>query len=251
MIGALFLAAAASAPTPAATLGCHLTTPGGHEVAFTALLGSPTAVLEPVAGAAWPLRRVIGPGGFRQRKVFEADYYFADRPVGISLKIVGERATLVVGKRGRGIMPRAAGFCLPRASQAAASSDTLVSPSADAIVPAFDMSNWPDEDCGLVTRSGRRSTIRYSIDGLTRSQIRTSDPALIAGGQVTANRLQGLPSRFQAAGGTPSGTELLVVDRKLAAAVQLIEFDRIGAPAVSAEPATALCGHRTIVRRAV
>jgi hypothetical protein len=252
-IAALLLAAAAQAPAER-VLACRLTTPAGDEIAFSARLGSPTAVLESVAGAVWPTRRVIGPGAWREKKAFEARYFFAGKPTNVELQVNGERATLLADRRLRPQAPRAIGFCLPLADAPAAAANLPVSPSAGAEVPAFDSARWPASNCGLVTRSGRRHVIDYSIlDGGTQSEIKTADRTLIESRRAVVPRVQGFGktgSRFGGKDG-PAGTERLVVDEKAAEAVQLIEFERIGATPASAEPAAAICGSTGIVRRPV
>jgi hypothetical protein len=253
-LAALLLAAAAPAPAPAErVLACRLTTPSGDEIAFSARLGMPTAVLQPVAGAVWPTRRVIGPGAWREKKGMEARYFFAGARNNVELQVNGERATLLVDKRLRPQAPRALGFCLPLADASEVRADLPVSPAAGADVPAFDSARWPASDCGLVTRSGRRHVVDYSIlGGGTQSEIKAADEALLGSRRAAVPRVQGFGktgSRFGGKAG-PAGTERLVVDEKTAEAVQLIEFDRIGA-AGSAEPAAAICGHAGIVRRPV
>jgi hypothetical protein len=250
-IAALLLAAAAPAQAPAEiVLGCRLTTPAGDEIAFSARLGSPLAVLEPVPGTAWPTQRVIGPGGWRQKKGLEAEYHFAGTPSGIDLKVEDERATLFVGKRLRSGPPRAHGFCLSLADPAAVRRDAPVSAGAGAAIPAFDSQRWPQSGCGLVTRSGRRAVIDYNILGSgTQSEIRTADLQLMSSGRAVVPRVQGFGrsgSRFGGKEG-PSGAERLVVDEKAGEAVQLIDFERIGDGSV--EPASAICGHTGIVKR--
>lgn len=253
-VAALFLAVAAPAQAPAErVLACRLTTASGDEIAFSARLGVPTAVLEPVAGADWPGRRVIGPGSWRDRKGIEARYYFAGAQNNVELLVNGERATLSVDRRLRPQAPRAVGFCLPSADASAVRSDLPVSPAAGADVPAFESGRWPASDCSLVTRSGRSHVIGYSIlDGGTQSEIKAADETLLGSRRAVVPRVQGFGkagSRFGGKSG-PAGTERLVVDEKNAEAVQLIEFDRIGTPD-SAEPAAAICGRSGIVKRAV
>lgn len=252
-LAALLLAAAAPAQASAErTLACRLTTPAGDEIAFSARLGMPLAVLEPTPGAAWPTKRVIGPGGWREKKGFEASYHFAGSPSGIDLKVDGERATLFVGKRLRSGPPRAFGFCLPLAGAAPAKGDASGSPSAGADIPAFDTRRWPQSDCGLVTRSGRLATIDYSIlGGGSQSEIKTADQSLLGSRRVVVSRVQGFGKAGSRFGGKegPAGSERLIVDEKSAEAVQLIEFNRIGTPG-SAEPAAAICGHSGIVKKA-
>jgi hypothetical protein len=253
-IPALLLAAAAPAQAPAErVLDCRLTTASGDEVAFSARLGMPAAVLQPVAGAAWPARRVIGPGSWRERKGIEARYFFAGSKNNVELLVNGERATLFVDKRMRPQAPRATGFCLPAADASAVRADLPVSPAAGADVPAFDSARWPASDCGLVTRSGRHHVVGYSILGAgTQSEIKAADDALLGSRRAVVPRVQGFGKTVSRFGGKdgPAGTERLVVDEKSAEAVQLIEFDRIGTPG-SAEPAAAICGRSGIVKRAV
>lgn len=243
----LFMAAAPAAASGDLMLGCRLATPAGDEIAFSARLGAPTGVLEPIPGTAWPTRRVIGPGAWRDKNGLEAHYHFAGSPSGVDLKVDAERATLLVGKRLRSGLPRAHGFCLPLADASAVRSDGLVSPNAGAQVPAFDIARWPDT-CGLVTRSGSRALIDYEIlNRGSRSAIRTSDTSLLSSGAVAVPRVQGhVRSRFGGREG-PAGTERFFVDAKAGQAVQLLDFDRIGA---SAEPAAAICGYSSIVARA-
>lgn len=250
-IAALLLAAAAPAPASAElVLGCRLTTPAGDEIAFSARLGMPLAILEPGPGSAWPTQRVIGPGGWREKKGLEAAYHFAGTPNGIDLKVEGERATLFVGRRLRSGPPRAYGFCLPLADPGAVRTDTPVSPGAGAAIPAFDSRRWPQSGCGLVTRSGRRAVIDYNIlGGGTQSEIKASDPQMVSSGRAVVPRTQGFGrtgSRFGGKDG-PSGAERLIVDEKSGEAVQLIAFERIGVGSV--EPAAAICGHTGIVKR--
>ena len=248
---ALSIFAAAAVPTAPANpvLDCRLVTPGGDDIAFAARLDMPTGVLEPASGA-WPTRRVIGPGGWRTKKGLEAVYHFAGSPNGLDLVVIGERATLFLGKELKSGQPRAYGFCLPASNHSPAAPDALVSPDAGADVPAFSSANWPEGDCAFITRSGRRGRIGYEIIGNgARSVIKSSEPDLLPSSPVSVPRTQGYgrtPTRFGGREG-PSGAETLVVDAKAGEAVQLIDFDRIGTAA--AEPAAAICGHKGIVRR--
>jgi len=252
MIAALLLAAAApAAPAPAPAdrvLGCRLTTPAGDEIAFTARLGMPSGVLEPVPGVAWPMQRVIGTGAWREGKGFEARYYFAGKPSNVDLRIEGERTTLFVGKKLRTGQPRAVGFCLPLANPSPVAANATVSPSAGADVPAFDSARWP-EICSLVTRSGRRARIDYTIlDRGARSEIKAAEAWLLASGRVAVPRVQGSRGAHFGGRAGPAGRERLVVDENVGEAVQLLDFERIGTAAF-AEPAAAICGHTGIVRR--
>lgn len=258
MIAALFLAAAAPpAAVPATLLACKLVTPGGHPVAFTARLGAPgvgTVVLEPDSGTVWPAQRLIGGGGHQKKgSGVKSRHHIAGDP-GVDLEIDGERATLFTAKKVRSGLPRAHGFCVPAPVGAApAAGSAMVATNAGASIPAFDPASWPAADCAVITRTGRRARIDYTI-APTPAQVRltTSEPRLldaqtvavprtpvIGGGGVTKTRFGGKTG--------PAGRETLLTDRKTSEAVQLIDFDRLGTQV--AEPAAAICGHSTIVRK--
>ncbi|HEY5722467.1 MAG TPA: hypothetical protein VIT45_09100 [Allosphingosinicella sp.] len=243
------LAAASPAPAaPATVLDCRLVTPNGDAIAFVARLNTMTAVLDPDPRSAWPARRIIGGGGLSQGKTIEAGYHFAGNPNGMDLRVKGERATLYVGKGLRSGLPRAQGFCLKMSEPPAAAADGTVSTDAGANVPAFDSARWP-EDCSLVTRSGRRARINYTIlDRGARAEFRSSVPGLFGSSPVSVRRSQastGSPSRF--VGNGVSGNERLILDNKAGQGVQLIEFDRTIDGGT--EPAAAICGIRTVIRR--
>jgi hypothetical protein len=251
MIAALLLAAAPTA-VPGTVLDCRLATPGGSPVSFVARLKEPgvgAAVLEPALGTAWPSQRVIG-GGSHQVKGsgIKSRHHFAGEP-GIELDIDGERATLFATKKLRRELPRAYGFCLPAPAAArAAEVSNLASVQAGAAIAAFDPAGWPDH-CELVTRSGRRWKIGYSRVGDGRQSGLTATSAELFGKiSLLVSRRGGMnKARFGGGKDGPAGSETLLLPSGASHGVQLIDFDRTAL--ADAEPAAAICGIRTIVRR--
>jgi hypothetical protein len=249
VIAALLLAAAPAAAVPATALDCKLVTPGGNPIAFTARLKEPgvgAAVLEPVPGTAWPSQRVIG-GGSHQPKGsgIKSRHHFAGEP-GIDLEIDGERATLFATKKLRRELPRAHGFCLAASAAAPAEgASNMAAVQAGAAIPAFDPATWRD-DCELVTRSGRRWKLRYSIRSQGgQSELTTTSPDLLGETSVLLARKGGLNGgRF--GGKNVAGTEKLLMDEKNSLAVRLVQLESTALP--GAEPAAAICGFK-IVRR--
>jgi len=249
MIAALLLAAAPVAP--ATSLDCKLVTPGGHPIAFTAKFNTPgvgAVVLEPTPGTVWPSQRVIGGGSHQANgSRFKSRHHIAGDP-GIDLEIVGERATLFIAKKLKSGLPRAYGFCLAASNPAAqATPDQSVSVQAGAAIPAFDAANWAEDHCELVTRSGRRWKIRYSIlSAGHQSGLAATSPDLF--GEMTAvYPRKGGGGRSSFTGKGAAGTERLLLDEQTSQAVQLLDFERTSLP--GAEPAAAICGLKQIVRR--
>jgi hypothetical protein len=238
-------------------LDCKLVTPGGHPVEFSASIAAPgvgTAVLEPTPGTVWPAQRLIGGGGAQNKGSggIKSRHHIGGDP-GVDLEIDGERATLLTAKKLRSGLPRAYGFCLPRASGAGSvDGGGMVATNANATIPAFDPGSWPEDDCAVITRSGRRGRIDYTIAPtpaqvqLTTSEARLLDSPKVSVPRVQANGGRGAKTRFGGKSGA-SGGESLLVDRKTSEAVQLIDFDRLGT--VVPEPAAAICGHSKVVRR--
>jgi hypothetical protein len=250
VITALFLAAAPVAADPAITLDCKLVTPGGHPIAFAARLKKPgigTVVLDPVSGTAWPSQRVMGGGSHQvQTGGVKSRHRIAGEP-GVDLEIDGEVATLFVSKKLRRGLPRAHGFCLPvSAPEAASGGSTMAAVQAGASIPAFDPASWPDH-CELVTRSGRRWKIGYSLVNRGAQSGLTATSADLFGktSLLVSRRGGGQKARFGGGKVGPSGSETLLLEESQA--VQLINFDRTALP--GGEPAAAICGIRTIVRR--
>ena len=243
---------AAAAPVPVAprpVFDCRLVTPNGDPIAFAAHLGSPTGVLDPDPRSAWPKSRVIGPGELSESKGLEAEYTFAAGPNGAHLKVKDERAILYVGKTLRSGYPRAYGFCLRSNDAAPLPPNTMVSASAGANVPAFDSARWPD-DCALMTRSGRRARMAYNILEMgARSAFTIAAEGFLPEQRTVATRKAGTGrSRFSGPNGL-SGTETLFIDEKTSTGVQLIDFDRLGIAPAPVEPAAAICGLRSVIRR--
>lgn len=249
MIAALILAAA---PAPAATatrFDCKLVTPGGHPIAFAASFRAPgvgTVVLDPTPGTAWPSRRVIG-GGSHQGKAagIKSRHHVTGEP-GVDLEIDGEVATLFTSKKLRRGLPRAHGFCLPVAAPEAVAGSNMVATQADATIVAFDPATWPDH-CQLVTRSGRRWKIDYSLaDGGAKAGLAATSAELFGQTTLLVSRRGGMQkARFGGGKSGPSGSETLLLGESQA--VRLIHFERTALP--GGEPAAAICGMGTIVRR--
>jgi hypothetical protein len=250
MIAALMLAAAPAAGVPTTTLNCRLVTPSGHAVAFAARLKAPgigAVVLDPVAGTVWPAQRVIG-GGTHQMKAtgIKSSHRIAGEP-GVDLQIDGEVATLFIAKKLRRGLPRAHGFCLPDPSPAAADGPDMAAVQAGAAIPAFDPATWPDH-CTLLTRSGRRWKIDYTLVGRgAKAELRATSAELFGDTNVLVSRRGGRgKGRFTGGKDGPSGSEELLLE--LSEGVKLINFERTALP--GGEPAAAICGMNKIVRRA-
>lgn len=252
MIALLFLAAAPAASLPATTLDCKLVTPGGHPIAFVARLKEPgvgAVVLDPTPGTVWPSQRVIGGGSHHVKGAgVKSSHRIAGEP-GVDLEVDGEVATLFAAKKLRRGLPRAHGFCLPvSAPEATSGGSGLAATQAGAAIPAFDPATWPDH-CELVTRSGRRWKIGYAlVAGGRQSALTATSPALFGETSLLLPRKGGLQkARFGGAKGRPAGSETLLLDSAAAQAVKLVDFDRTALP--GGEPAVAICGIKTIIRR--
>ncbi|MEA3039414.1 MAG: hypothetical protein QOE79_1927 [Sphingomonadales bacterium] len=255
MIPAFLLLAAASPPQPQG-FDCRLATPSGDAVAFVLQTkvgdGAAAAFLVPSAGSVWPSGPLAGGGGAAMKKEgLEGAFYFGGFKTGISLKINGDKA---LAYSAASKAPRAYGFCraLPAGEQPPRPGMVAVDPGAG--IPAFDSAGWIASDCALLTRSGRRGRIGYSlVDGGARAEIKSEGGGFFAEPRMLVSRTQGSgnqPTRFGSGAG-PEGTERLVVDPKTREAVQLIDFAQVGTPPNPAEGAVAICGHAGIVRRPV
>jgi hypothetical protein len=102
----------------------------------------------------------------------------------------------------------------------------------------------------LMTRSGRRARIDYTILEMgARSAITVAATGFFAEPRTIATRKQGSGrSSFSGPNGL-RGTETLIIDEKTSTGVQLIEIDRVGIAPAPIEPAAAICGIRSVIRR--
>jgi hypothetical protein len=254
MIAVLFAGAlAASTAAPAQVFSCTLTTPHGDPIAFsleTKADGPAAAFLVPGDGSVWPASLAAGGGGTTLKKDGpHGAFYFGGGKDGVSLQIDGDKVLLFAAA---GKAPRAYGFCLPGNVADPTGGSRLVAVDPGARIPAFDSAGWTDSDCALLTRSGRRGRVDYSLlDGGARSAIGSKTAGFFAEPRAVVERLQGSggkPTRFGGARGV-AGTERLLIDPKASEAVQLIDFTEVGTPPNAPEPAIAICGHAGIVRR--
>jgi hypothetical protein len=249
MIAQLVLSfmAAGTAPT---SLTCDLVTPQGEAVAFSLRAsgdGASAAFLTPAASTVWPSTRLAGGGSLAMKKSgLDAAFSFGTGKKGVAVEIKGDRAALSL-KGTRHDLPVAFGFCLPAPDMAAG--DSLVAVKAGIDISAFDAASW-GTSCGLVTRSGRRAKIDYTLlDQGKRSRIRSADPQLFSRSDIVVDRIAGVGRTRFGNQGDVSGVEELVLDQGWTRGVQLLDFDRIGVPPAPQERAVAICGHGSITAR--
>jgi|GEM_PF-2710439 len=248
----LFLIAQGAPATAQPVLDCKLLTPRGDALIFAAEgIGtgrSARVILIPETGSAWPSGAVEGRGTSKGgADKFRGKFHFGGDKNVVNLQIVGERATLYTGRGGT--VPRAYGFCIQNGRTrdlTSASSSVNVDVATD--IAAFNSVSWP-VDCALLTRAGRRARIGYSLlENGARIEIKTAELGLLRRATIVASR-RPEAGRARFSGEGIAGYERLVLDAKSGEAVQLIDFESVGAAEAGAEPARAICGHSSVVRR--
>jgi hypothetical protein len=256
VIAALLALTLEAAPAPAQSFECTLATPRGDAMGFVLQTkvadGPAAATLVPSEGSVWPAGPIAGGGGAAMKKEgLKGAFYFGGLKTGISLELEGDKA-LVYSAASKA--PRAYGFCQALPPEEAPDAPHMVAVDPGAGIPAFDSAGWVASDCALLTRSGRRGRVDYSlVDDGARVEINSEESGFFAQPRTLVSRTQGSgskPTRFGGGAG-PAGTERLLVDPKTREAVQLIDFAQVGTPPNPAERAIAICGHTGIVRRPV
>ena len=250
MIGASIALALQAAAPAAPALECALATPAGDALAVMVVpLGNATgaAKLVPANGSAWPAGPIAGGGGFKgSGDEVDGLFSFGSAKAGVNLQINAGRATLLVA---RSKLPRAYGYCRraePVQSPAAEGTMLALDPRIGA--PAFDPARWP-EDCSLISRSGRRARIDFTLSGDAAAEVVTGEPDLLASPRTLVSRRAASGGRYRFVGGGLSGRERLIVDPKTAQAVRLIEFETLGGPGSDTGPAVAICGYGAVEAR--
>jgi hypothetical protein len=108
-------------------------------------------------------------------------------------------------------------------------------------IPAFDPARWP-EHCGILLANGRRVRFDYTISG-PNGPVRLESPILWGNKPVTVRWTQ---SRFGGRTG-PAGAERMLGHENIR--VKIVNFSRLGDPAVSAQTGLGICGYNNVVRR--
>lgn len=233
-------------PASGASLSCSFVTPSAQAIDFAVVEDSSVAIL-PRTGSIWPsapLRARRASGRTHRIVVGDRDGLVLD--VGRS---EGQGRAMSVLSRWNGRQPTypvAVGTCqaIPRTAPASDRSPAAFSASDN--IAAFDPQRWPD-DCGLLLDDGRRVRFDYTIAG-PGGPVRLESRVLWGSRPVTT-RWSGGPggtSRFGGGSG-PSGSERMLHHDGLL--VKIIQFSRIGDPAVSAQSGLGICGYNNVVRR--
>jgi len=248
----LALQGGAMAAPASPAIGCSLVTPGADPIDFALVSGSGTdAVLAPRTGSVWPQAAMAAsrPG----REQGGASRLVVGGQGGLVLDISGldaeRRSAVGLLSRWNGRRPTypvAVGVCRLLA-EAPSPVPTPSAPPPSIDVAAFDPARWPDH-CGLLLGDGRRVRFDYTISG-PRGPVRIESPSLWGGQPVTVPWGGGSGnSRFGGRTG-PAGSERMGGEADIR--VKIINFSRIGDPAVSAQTGIGICAYRNIVRRPV
>lgn len=233
-------------PASGASLSCSFVTPSAQAIDFAVVEDSSVAIL-PRAASIWPsaplqARRASG----RTHRIIVGDRDGLVLDVG---EIEGRSRAIALLSRWNGRQPTypvAVGTCQTSSGTASAPDLPPVPFSASDNIAAFDPRQWPS-DCGLLLDDGRRVRFDYTITG-PGGPVRIESQVLWGSRPVTT-RWSGGPGGASRFGGGigPSGSERMLSHDGLL--VKIIQFSRIGDPAVSARSGLGICGYNNVVRR--
>jgi hypothetical protein len=260
MVGPVALVALALAQQPApvaSASGCALVAPNGDRIAFQVSSlssnGDATGLISQT-DSVWPSRTLVGNRMSPGRNSFG---FGGERGLVIQMGgAEGQIRTVAIHRRqGNRIgLPLAFGYCRPQSRVPAyrALDPTIAENEIGADIAAFDLSRWPEDDCGLILSDGRRMRFRFRLD--PGGSVQLSSPDLWSGRPVAVPMRWGRPLNGLQVGtfgrrGGPSGTQIMHMDERRGNGVKLIALSNLGDGSAVNLTGYAICGYRGLVRR--